>query len=192
MLKKMNNDYIFIRHGQTYWNKNGIMHGQYDIPLNYTGIKQAKKISFELKNEHFDLCLCSPLKRAKSTAYSILLHHKNTQIVFDDRLKELDKGLLEGKHLNSEKLLKNEDQRFLQKFKIESKNKFFIRVKEFIEETEKRYKNKKTVPTMKRFSLKKSATTYSPANAVPSALIGLTSEFGMGSGGTLSLRPPEI
>ena len=139
----MNNEYIFIRHGQTYWNKNGIMHGQYDIPLNYTGIKQAKKISFELKNEHFDLCLCSPLKRAKLTAYSILLNHKNTPIVFDDRLKELNKGLLEGKHLNSEKLLKNEDPQFLKKFKIESKKQFFNRVKEFIEETEKKYKNKK-------------------------------------------------
>ena len=64
----MNNNYILIRHGQTYWNKkNGIMHGQYDIPLNFTGEKQAIKISEEknLKNEHFDLCFCSPLKKSK-------------------------------------------------------------------------------------------------------------------------------
>jgi hypothetical protein len=33
----------------------------------------------------------------------------------------------------------------------------------------------------------KSATTYSPTFAVPSALAGLTSLFGMGRGGTLSL-----
>ena len=46
--KKMNNDYTLVRHGQTYWNKNGIMHGQFDIPLNYTGIKQAKKIAIDL------------------------------------------------------------------------------------------------------------------------------------------------
>ena len=45
----MNNQYTFVRHGQTYWNKNGIMHGQYDIPLNYTGFIQANKISEELK-----------------------------------------------------------------------------------------------------------------------------------------------
>jgi bisphosphoglycerate-dependent phosphoglycerate mutase len=50
----MNNDYTFVRHGQTYWNKNGIMHGQYDIPLNDTGVKQAKKISNELKNEQVE------------------------------------------------------------------------------------------------------------------------------------------
>lgn len=139
----MNNEYTFVRHGQTYWNKNGIMHGQYDIPLNYTGIKQAKKISNQLKNEFFDLCLCSPLKRAKSTAFNILLHHKNTKIYYDDRLKELNKGLLEGKHLNSEKLLKNEDYNILKKFNIESKKDFFLRVKDFIDEIEKKYNNKK-------------------------------------------------
>lgn len=119
------------------------MHGQYDIPLNDTGIKQAKKISDELKNEHFDLCFSSPLKRARSTAYSILLNHKNTDIFYDDRLMELSKGLLEGKHLNSEKLLKTEDYNFIKKFKIETKKNFLSRVKQFIEEVEKNYKGKK-------------------------------------------------
>jgi len=139
----MNNDYTLVRHGQTYWNKNGIMHGQFDIPLDETGIKQSKKLSIELKSEHFDLCLCSPLKRAKSTAYNILINHKNTKIHFDDRLKELSKGLLEGKHLNSEKLLKNENQEFLKKFKIESKKQFYSRVKKFIDEIERKHKNQK-------------------------------------------------
>jgi glycerol-3-phosphate cytidylyltransferase len=139
----MNNEYVFVRHGQTYLNKNGIMHGQYDIPLNYTGVEQAKKVSTELAVEHFDLCFCSPLKRAKSTAFSILTRHKNTSIEFDDRLMELSKGLLEGKHLNSEKLLKDEDQKFLRKFKIESKKEFFSRVKSFIDDIEKKHKNKR-------------------------------------------------
>lgn len=140
---KMNNDYTFVRHGQTYWNKNGIMHGQYDIPLNDTGIKQAKKIGAELRGEFFDLCICSPLQRARSTAFSILQHHKNTKILYDDRLMELSKGLLEGKHYNSEKLLKDENPRFLQKFHIESKMGFFSRVKEFIDDVEKKYKGKR-------------------------------------------------
>lgn len=138
----MNNEYILLRHGQTYWNKNGIMHGQYDIPLNYTGVKQAKQASENLKNTYFDICFASPLKRAKATAYSILLNHKNTKINYDDRLMELSKGLLEGKHLNSEKLLKNEDANFLKKFNIESKKDFFTRVKSFIDHLERSYKNK--------------------------------------------------
>lgn len=139
----MNNKYIFIRHGQTYWNKNGIMHGQYDIPLNNTGFNQAKKISNELKNEYFDMCICSPLSRARSTAIQILKYHRNTKIVYDDRLKELSKGLLEGKHLNSEKMLKDEDESILTKYKIESKKQFFSRVSEFLSEIESKYRNKK-------------------------------------------------
>lgn len=139
----MKNEYTLIRHGQTYWNKNGIMHGQYDIPLNETGRKQAKKISQELKSEHFDFCYCSPLQRAKSTAAYILFNHRNTRVVYDKRLMELSKGLLEGKHLKSEKLLKSEDDDFLRKYKIESKNDFFIRVKTFFEELESQHTRKK-------------------------------------------------
>ena len=139
----MNNNYTLIRHGQTYWNKNGIMHGQYDIPLNYTGIKQAKRVSVELKDEHFDVCFCSPLKRATLTAFNILKNHRSTKIIYDDRLKEMSKGLLEGKHLNSEKLLKDENINFISKFKIESKSNFFLRVNGLIKEIEEKYKDKK-------------------------------------------------
>ena len=128
----LNNEYIFIRHGQTYWNKNGIMHGQYDIPLNETGRNQAKKISNELKNVRFDICFSSPLIRAKSTAIEILKNHRNVKIIYDERLKELYKGKLEGKHVNGEKLLKNEDKYILEKYNIESKKQFFTRVSELI------------------------------------------------------------
>lgn len=139
---KTNNNYTFIRHGQTYWNKNGIMHGQYDIPLNENGIKQAKSISLELKSEHFDVCFSSPLTRAKKTALQILYYHRNTKIIYDDRLKELNKGLLEGKHLNSEKILKDENKNLLLKYSIESKSDFFNRVKNLILYIESNYKNK--------------------------------------------------
>ncbi len=142
MLRKMNNNYTFIRHGQTYWNKNGIMHGQYDIPLNENGIKQAKSITIELKNEHYDMCFCSPLSRAKKTALHILYYHRNTKIIYDDRLKELNKGLLEGKHLNSEKMLKDENPNILAKYNIESKIDFFKRVSNLFSYIESNYKNK--------------------------------------------------
>ena len=51
--------------------------------------------------------------------------------------------MLEGKHLNSEKLLKNENHELLKRFNIESKKQFFSRVKSFIEETEKKHIDKK-------------------------------------------------
>ena len=139
----MKNDYVLIRHGQTYWNKSGIMHGQYDIPLNWTGFKQAQKVSSTLKNYQFDLCYCSPLKRAKSTADQILRHHRSTEVIYDSRLMELSKGSLEGAHVNSEKMLKAENSAILEKFKIEKKKEFFDRVAQLIGEIEKKHDNKK-------------------------------------------------
>jgi hypothetical protein len=47
-----------------------------------------------------------------------------------------------------------------------------------------KFKGKKGHQIISGGLLKKSATTYSPANAVPSALMGLTSLFGMVRGGT--------
>ena len=115
------------------------MHGQYDIPLNDTGIKQADKVANELQHQHFDLCYCSPLNRAKSTANKILRHHRHTETIYDDRLMELSKGLLEGKHLDSEKLLKSEDLNFLNKYQVESKAAFLIRVKSFVDDIERKH-----------------------------------------------------
>lgn len=115
------------------------MHGQYDIPLNEIGVRQAHKVANELRHEHFDFCYCSPLKRAESTANKILRHHRNTKIFYDARLMELNKGLLEGKHLNSEKLLKAEDPKFLHKYQVESKAAFLNRVKSFVEDAERKH-----------------------------------------------------
>lgn len=142
-MRTTTNNYLFVRHGQTYWNKNGIMHGQYDIPLNEIGISQAKKLSDRLKRDSFDVCYCSPLQRARTTALQILKNHKQTQIIYDNRLKELSKGLLEGKHLNSEKMLANEDPSILNKYQIESKREFFNRVASLINEIEQRHSGKR-------------------------------------------------
>ena len=49
------------------------------------------------------------------------------------------------------------------------------------------YKTKRGVILMENSSLLKTAATYSPTNAVPSARSGLTSLFGMGRGGTPTL-----
>ena len=62
----------FVRHGQTKANKNGLIFGQWDLPLNQTGIKQAKKTAEKLakiaRKEKIDAILCSPLTRTKQTA----------------------------------------------------------------------------------------------------------------------------
>lgn len=83
------------RHGETEWNKKGILMGQTDIPLNETGKSQAKILKEKLKDIHFDICFSSPLKRARETAEIICGDY--CQIIDDDLLKELFCGDEQGK-----------------------------------------------------------------------------------------------
>lgn len=57
-----------VRHGETDWNAAGRLQGKTDIPLNDTGIGQAKEAAAHLKNSEWDVIITSPLKRARRTA----------------------------------------------------------------------------------------------------------------------------
>lgn len=138
----MKNNYFFVRHWETYWNKNKRMHGQYDIPLNHKGIMQAKATGEALKNHTLDICFCSPLSRAYLTASYITKYHKGIVTVKDDRLKEISKGLLEGASTNKEIILEGEKREILEKYQVESKQAFFDRVSSFLSELEKEYTGK--------------------------------------------------
>ncbi len=83
-----------VRHGQTEWNKNGIIQGHSDVPLNEQGIKDAKVIKEKLKDVNFDIVFSSPLKRAYQTAQIIT----SNEIKVDERLIERYNGVYDGKH----------------------------------------------------------------------------------------------
>lgn len=83
-----------VRHGQTDWNLENRMQGQTDVPLNDTGINQARKLKKTLESYDFDICYCSPMKRAVQTA-SIAVNGR-TKILYDDDLKERSYGDYEG------------------------------------------------------------------------------------------------
>lgn len=57
-----------LRHGQTDWNIDFRLQGVTDIPLNETGIAQAKDAAQVLQRSDWDLVLTSPLSRARDTA----------------------------------------------------------------------------------------------------------------------------
>lgn len=84
-----------IRHGQTDWNALKKLQGRVDVPLNEKGREMARQARDEYKNVHFDICYCSPLKRARETA-EILLSGRDVPIITDDRLREMSFGIYEG------------------------------------------------------------------------------------------------
>ena len=85
----------FIRHGETSWNVEGKMQGQTDIPLNENGIRLAEETAEGMKEIPFDLCITSPLSRARQTA-EIVLGGRKVPIIEDARIEELSFGNWEG------------------------------------------------------------------------------------------------
>lgn len=60
---------VFVRHGQSIWNKSNQFSGWVDVPLNQKGIEEARAAGRRLKQENwqFDIAYTSMLKRAVVT-----------------------------------------------------------------------------------------------------------------------------
>ena len=59
---------LIVRHGQTDWNSSGRFQGQMDVPLNPTGVQQAKAVAERLSTETPAAIYASDLQRAWQTA----------------------------------------------------------------------------------------------------------------------------
>ncbi|KAG0701524.1 phosphoglycerate mutase-like protein [Suillus ampliporus] len=77
-----------VRHGETDSNRDRIIQGQLDTPLNATGLAQAAITAEVLKHVCFDKAFTSDLQRASKTAESILQYHSGTELVQDSVLRE--------------------------------------------------------------------------------------------------------
>ncbi|MBK7262792.1 MAG: histidine phosphatase family protein [Rubrivivax sp.] len=60
--------FIFIRHGETDWNRQQRFQGQIDVPLNDIGLAQAGRLGQRLGAEPADVLVCSDLLRTRQTA----------------------------------------------------------------------------------------------------------------------------
>lgn len=77
--------FLYVRHGQTDWNAQGLLQFQSDTPLNETGRQQAKKAGENLAKLSAErlFFLYSPYSRAAETAGIIvdhLQHHSNVTV----------------------------------------------------------------------------------------------------------------
>jgi len=57
-----------VRHGETAWNAEGRVQGQLDVPLNATGLAQARAVAAALAGEAFGAIYASDLARVRQTA----------------------------------------------------------------------------------------------------------------------------
>ena len=88
--------FLFIRHGETEYNRQMRLQGQRDCPLSELGVRQAQLVAQALADEKFDIAYVSDLSRTKVTAQEIMKYHPGVPVVYTSKLRERDFGVLVG------------------------------------------------------------------------------------------------
>lgn len=86
---------IFLRHGESVANANGVFAGHLDVDLTVTGRMQAVLAALEVKHETIDIIYSSPLRRARHTA-DYIAQHTGVKLLTHPDLIERRLGKLEG------------------------------------------------------------------------------------------------
>lgn len=132
-----------VRHGKTDYNKEELIMGRIDKPLNKEGLEEAYEVSKILSSIDIDLIISSPLIRAKQTA-NIINQEKCVELKIDYRLQERNLGTLEGK--NYLPVEKNNDlwdiNKNISSNKIETMKELKGRVYGFLDELINEYSDK--------------------------------------------------
>jgi broad specificity phosphatase PhoE len=89
----------FLRHGETDWNAQGISQGNVDIPLNATGLAQARAAVEKLRNRGIATIVASPLSRARVTA-EFVGETLGLPVALDSDLREAGFGVQEGQAMS--------------------------------------------------------------------------------------------
>jgi len=91
--------FLFVRHGETDANRNGMLAGRRDEPLNENGIRQARETAQALAGSKLDAVFCGNAARVKQTFEIIResLVFNEERLFFTDGIREMDLGDWEGK-----------------------------------------------------------------------------------------------
>lgn len=88
---------VFVRHGQTDFNRDRRLQGQIDIPLNNVGRRQAAELARSVLQEAPDVIVASPLARAHDTALAVS-EVCDLEVTTDPAFIERGFGVWEGLH----------------------------------------------------------------------------------------------
>lgn len=90
----------YLRHGETDWNAQGLSQGNVDIPLNPTGLAQARAAGNLLRGRGIRNIASSPLSRARVTA-EIVAEALDLPVAVDADLREVGFGVQEGQTMGT-------------------------------------------------------------------------------------------
>jgi len=142
--------FVFIRHGQTQWNKERRFQGSLDSALTTTGKIQIKRFVKEVSAYKPDAIFSSTLKRCKDSAV-ILAKPLNKRIKEDKRLNELNFGAWESH--TADELIASKDASYAKWYQGqavtpkggESMKSLERRIESFVKHCRRKYDNKKFI-----------------------------------------------
>lgn len=89
-----------VRHGETQWNAERRIQGQSDSALTEKGERQAWQVAERVKSLGITHVIASDLGRTRRTA-EIIAQACGCDVLLDPRLRELNMGVLERRHLDT-------------------------------------------------------------------------------------------
>ncbi len=92
---QLTRDFVFVRHGETDWNREKRLQGSTGAPLNPAGHEQAKGLTRSLWEVPIQAVYSSALPRAIETASYVAGPHR-VNVATDPRLNEIHHGAWEG------------------------------------------------------------------------------------------------
>ena len=89
-----------VRHGETQWNAERRIQGQSDSPLTEKGVQQAWQVAERARTLGITHVITSDLGRTQQTA-RIIADACGCDVMLEPRLRELDMGVLEKRHIDT-------------------------------------------------------------------------------------------
>ncbi len=146
--RKPRNTYYVMRHGEAENNVENVLNSDPKKIYKLTEKGRAEALAYAKSiGVKFDLIYSSPFERTKETAEiaAEAANYPKDNIIFDDRLKEMQFGELDGQHKEGYSALFPERSHYFEELAkgVENRNSVKSRVGAFLDDMEKRFEGKK-------------------------------------------------